>query len=75
MTNYKANSNITASSSNRTAVNSNKKPLVIQQNYCNSIFANTDASLAKFGKNVMGLVESKALLLTAISPSLYITDL
>ena len=41
-----------------------------------SIFANTEASIAKSGKNVMGFVESKALLLTvlltAISPSLII---
>ena len=48
MTIYTVNSNITAVNSNRTAVNSNKT-------IGNSIFAITEASIAKFGKNVNGI--------------------
>ena len=71
------NSNRPAVKSNRTAVNSN-------QTIGNSIFAITEASIAKSGKNVNGIREVKSfavnsaaaieLLLTAISPSLVMED-
>ena len=56
---------------NKTVVHSNKKTVVnSNKTIGNSILAITEASVAKSGKNVMGFVESKPLLLTVLSTAI-----